>query len=585
MVWVAPATQKVRPQDPVPAGAATDISISAARNEFEAFQVIVTGTAKGVSARVTTPLANAAGAVLDLKLYREALITLQRASSSDPESATGSWPDALVPDTDEFDGQTRDAFPFDMRGVSRGIWAEVFVPAGAAAGSYDGVVTVFVGGQQYQTVSVHLTVWNFNLPATASARSAYALAYGALPTAFGFATSDTDAFGRLRARFGTFALDHRVSLSRHDDGLWYDLGRFEQVYGPLMNGTAPTRLQDIDGNGQPVAGAKLTSVEYLGPPYNKPGYEQYGDLASDTQRWSAFFADPGRGWSDRLFQYTADEPNAAYNTRWLDVPVRAAAAHAASPPVRSLVTTTLPEARAQAGTAGDTLTADHVIDVMVPAINFMDATKRHANFGTSTDPYSYDTFLGDPSLAPGNELWLYQSCMSHDCGGSSASGTGWPSYMIDASALRNRAMQWLMFAYETTGELYWETGYALYAKRDAWTNQWAYTGNGDGTLFYPGTPAKVGGSTNIPIASIRLKMIREGMEDFEYLTKLASHGPEARIEALFLAQDLFPVPNRTGVRSSQQLADMRAYIACRILALQGTPLGDGCVRPVLPTVQ
>jgi hypothetical protein len=44
--------------------------------------------------------------------------------------------------------------------------------------------------------------------------------------------------------------------------------------------------------------------------------------------------------------------------------------------------------------------------------------------------------------------------------------------------------------------------------------------NGEGSLFYPGTQAGFDG----PVASIRLKMIREGMEDYEYLKILAAAG-------------------------------------------------------------
>jgi hypothetical protein len=113
--------------------------------------------------------------------------------------------------------------------------------------------------------------------------------------------------------------------------------------------------------------------------------------------------------------------------------------------------------------------------------------------------------------------------MSHDCGGTSSYGTGWPTYMIDANALRNRAMQWLLFAYDETGELYYETARAYGG--DAWSNQWAFTGNGDGTLFYPGTPARIGGpaGSDVPVASLRFKLIREGMEDFEYLNLLSRY--------------------------------------------------------------
>jgi hypothetical protein len=43
-------------------------------------------------------------------------------------------------------------------------------------------------------------------------------------------------------------------------------------------------------------------------------------------------------------------------------------------------------------------------------------------------------------------------------------------------------------------------------------------------LFYPGRPDRIGGTSDIPVESIRLKLIREGMEDYEYLALLAKLG-------------------------------------------------------------
>ena len=158
--------------------------------------------------------------------------------------------------------------------------------------------------------------------------------------------------------------------------------------------------------------------------------------------------------------------------------------------------------------------------------------------------------------------------MSHGCGGSSSYFTGWPSYMVDASAVRNRAMQWLDFKYQATGELYWDTTYA-YLSGDPWTSVWEFDGNGDGTLFYPGTPAKIGGTTHVPVASIRLKMIREGMEDYEYLTLLSDLG-DAGLAAQ-IVNDLFPSASKTE-QSAASLMAARERIAKRILELRGTPI-------------
>jgi hypothetical protein len=74
----------------------------------------------------------------------------------------------------------------------------------------------------------------------------------------------------------------------------------------------------------------------------------------------------------------------------------------------------------------------------------------------------------------------------------------------------------------------------------AWTNQYIYSGNGDGTLFYPGTVAVIGGTTNVPLPSMRLKLIRLGLQDYEWLKKVSDAGdPEFARE---VARELVPSP-------------------------------------------
>ncbi|HSD20323.1 MAG TPA: DUF4091 domain-containing protein [Anaeromyxobacter sp.] len=527
-VWATSAMEKIRPGEP--ARATTVARISAARNEFEAFQVVITGSARNVRATASA-LTGPGGAQLAApRLFREALLNLTRASA--PDGATGKFPDALVPDVDEIANERRNAFPFDTRGSeSRAIWAEVFVPPGAAPGLYRGEVRLDYSGRS-ATVAVELTVWEFDLPSTATLRSAFGLAWGALPSGHGIGSSDVVAFATLRARYGQLALDHRLTISRHDDGMWADLAHFDRYYGPLMDGRANTRLE----------GARLTAVEYLG------NLQDTANMA----RWATHYrARPG--WFERLFQYTCDEPP-YQGCGWGDIVTRAGAAKAADPEFRTLVTTTIQEA--------DANEASRLLDLIVPVVNYMDDTTGGY---AGNQRWKYDRFLESDPL---NEVWLYQSCMSHGCGGSSSYSTGWPSYMVDASAVRNRAMQWLDFKYQATGELYWDTTYA-YLSGDPWTSVWEFDGNGDGTLFYPGTPAKIGGTTHVPVASIRLKMIREGMEDYEYLTLLSDLG-DAGLAAQ-IVNDLFPSASRTE-QSAASLMAARERIAKRILELRGTPI-------------
>jgi hypothetical protein len=521
-VWATDGTEKIRP-GAAPRTAAT-VHVSAARNEFEPFQIAVVGPAGGVRASATS-LAGP-GAIPAPRLYREALIDLRYPSALD--GAAGRWPDALVPDVDGFDGEPRNAFPFDVpAGETRAIWADVFVPPGTPPGEYAGTVHVTWSGGE-ASVPVTLTVRPFTLPSTASLASAFGFHYGAIPAAHGLSG---DGLAALRARYGVLALDHRVTLSHVDDGS-RSLDHLASFYGAALDGTAATLLPD----------ARMTSAELMGP----------------AQEWATFF--DARGWLNRLFQYTCDEP--PLTCAWSDIPARAASARTADPELRTLVTTTIQEADEHGVTSS--------IDVLVPVVNFLDDRPGNSRF-EGNQRAAYDGFLAG---SPRREVWGYQSCMSHGCGGTVDMGspsesdryfTGWPSYVIDASAVRNRAMQWLAFRYRLAGELYYETAMAY--GHDPWTNQWDFSGNGDGTLFYPGTPARIGGTTHVPVASIRLEMIREGMEDFEYLALLSSAGGDA--EARAIADRLFPNAYSTDVAPAVLMA-AREEIAQRIVALGAT---------------
>ena len=97
-------------------------------------------------------------------------------------------------------------------------------------------------------------------------------------------------------------------------------------------------------------------------------------------------------------------------------------------------------------------------------------------------------------------------------------------------------------------------------------SQYYFGGNGDGTLFYPGTPAKIGGTSHIPIASLRMKMIREGMEDYEYFKALADAGDAtmADTEAAGLSPKAYQ-----NMTDPAQIDAARHRIALRIEALTG----------------
>jgi hypothetical protein len=202
-----------------------------------------------------------------------------------------------------------------------------------------------------------------------------------------------------------------------------------------------------------------------------------------------------------LFDYTFDEPA---DKQWSELRARAERVHRAAPEIPRLVTKELTPALADS------------VDIWCPTVNFLDDKP-----GNSATP---------PRAAyESRRLWWYQACMSHGCdivGGDYF--TGWPSLAIDAPPVAHRILEWLTFRYRVGGELYYNTVEAYAAGLDPWRDARLHGGNGDGTLFYPGRPDVIGGRTHVPVESIRLALVREGLEDYEYLARYAERfGREA----------------------------------------------------------
>ncbi|MCU1282174.1 MAG: hypothetical protein JWM53_5720 [bacterium] len=497
-VWTASATQKVRPGDA--AGTSTSATLEAARNEFEAFHVVLAGGGGGAKAVTVAadPLTGPGGAVIsDVRVFREGMYNV--ATPSNVQGATGAWPDVMIPAVDEIDNQPRNAFPVDVAAnQQQPVFVEYHVPPAAAAGWYTGAV--HVSGGVSADVPVKLYVHAFALPSTSSLPSAYGLGWNDACTAHvgGYTQCGGDAgVQAMNNKYTRFALDHRITLSdavyngpsQKSDGS-YDWASWDAVYGSMMDG----------GMGGRLSGAKLTAVRYTW-------------TADQTHfaEWAKHFRD--KGWLSRTFDYSCDEP--PNGCSWASINARTAMVHAAAPDLQTLVTTQMGPAQQNGVLAG--------IDVLVPTDNLLDPMPPEANTRAQ-----YDAWLG---TSPQKKLWMYQSCDSDGCNGvGPAELSGWPSHMIDAPATQNRAMEWQAWRQKVDGELYYDTTYA-FTRGDAWSSQYYFGGNGDGTLFYPGTPTKIGGSTHVPLASLRIKMIREGMEDYEYFKALSDAGDAAMADA------------------------------------------------------
>ncbi len=510
-VWVTGAMAKVQPS--AAPGAVHWADLHAAKNESESFQVHVRADAAPIALSVTISelVDKRSGAHIDaahLLVSREAYLDITQ--RSDANGTLGLTPDPLIPTVDPYLHEVRNAFPVTVPvGETRSAWIDVAVPADAPSGWYSGAVTVTDGGTLVATLPVRLAVWDFALPSTATLKSGFGLtwnglcvqAYGSYAACGAYPGSGNDpdtAIEITHIAEGVMFLDYRVSLAQDvyatpQDNDWT---HFDALYGPLMDGTAPTRL----------AGAKLTHLWYSADDAN----------ATELAQWTDHFR--AKAWLDRTSAYYCDEP--PNGCSFAQTQTKADFIHTSAPDLMTLLTTDINEA-----TANNLLDR---VDVMVPIVESMEARGMPSIRG------AYDAWLA----RGGKHLWWYQSCDEHESCSNGSPGPAtatWPSYMVDATPVRNRVFQWLAYVYGIEGELYYDSDYCWAStcggQSDPWTSIYAFGGNGDGTLFYPGTVAKIGGTTPVPVPSIRLALIRDGMEDYEYLHALDAAGDAATAKA------------------------------------------------------
>jgi hypothetical protein len=586
--------------DPVPADADLcseagcvkgGVTLSAGRNEFEPFQIFIAASATALSqVNVTiSDLADGRGNVIvslangrpkNIVIYREHYLPVTSTSSS--EGKLGLWPDGLVPKVDEYFGEVRQmpeettpAFPFNVAADQKqGIWVDVYIPQGTPAGIYRGTAQVTIGSTVAANIPIQLTVRNFDLPSIPSLKTAYAVGIGEVKTGhYGTAAVGDDKYWEIICLYTKEMLLHRVS---NENVIWprplwnSTLGRINWSL-PSISTTCNQRYPEFLSGGDPnllpngkLPGTKLTRARMRdGMGLSSTGvetvayYRDYMDYIND------------RGWKSQLFYYLWDEPpypsvsgvrrcdqnySGTASTAWSDVYQKAKFFKDNAIDIPIMITSSRQASEDCFTNYLNVPDYTRYLDIWTVPNSWMNGKPTGAFPFNTNLRSSYDTII-----TAGKELWWYHACGSHGCGGSE---TGYPTPMADLPAIYSRAFEWLTYQYQIgyaapgpQTQLYFDTVYAYqFPTNDPWKNIYYFTGNGDGTFFYPGRPDKIGGTKHIPIPSIRLKMLREGIEDYEYLTlveaKKAKEGLDGKawIKANILDTYMAAVDPADGVR-------------------------------------
>lgn len=517
-VWVPTNTDKVMRDEPFPAEAGKAMKLGAARNEYEAGQVIV----KAAGA----PLRKLQVSVGDLKqtdgpakigaehieLFKQHYIEVT--TSTTPAYPKGWYPDALIPLDGKLEVET---------GHNQGIWVKIYVPKGQPAGVYTGQITLHETGKPVR-IPVELTVWDFELTDESHAKTAFGIWGGPIQEAHGNVQGE-EAW-RYIEKYYWASVEHR-----------------------LTPGYLPIPDTDID---EYVERAPKFVNDPRVSAYRLPYYKD-AQGEPDTERIKLLVDKlRERGLLDKAYFYVSeiDEPvpHPGASNHYDRVKAINEALQQAAPDVPHLVTIQPLEEL-----------LGHV-DIWTPEID------------------KFDDGFAEERQAAGESVWWYTSVFPKH---------PFPSYHTDDDLVGTRLLAWMQRDYGVEGTLYWATtqfqkydsAQKKYVSRDVWKDPLAFPGaNGDGYLFYPGTEIGIDG----PVGTIRLEVLRESMEDYEYLwqyeQRLRRTAAELGIEDDFpYRAAIRPFYDRLyeNVRSFAEepanVLEVRSEIAREIVAPQAVP--------------
>ena len=516
-VWTVTETRHVlRSEKP---GLVSTVKLGAARNEWIDFQILLRsdGPLNGVNVE-TEDLHGPHGAVLDrsaAKLYREHQVFLKTGTYRNDNFKPDWYPDPLIPfrhpvSGEKLVGARFTSVPFDLpANETHGFWVDLLIPTNTPPGEYKGVYHVTTKGGDPKEVGVSVTVWNFSLPSTPSLVTEFGTPrlrdyYKERAKAAGL--SEPTNWAAVEAQCAQLLSDHRFNAVPPQEMLTPK----QQTESTFEIPTAQVRaLREF------VDRYRLNAVQVPHPSsvVNDPESQR-----PRLQEWLSAFDRAAKELNRPgvlFYTYLRDEPNTLDDYRYVQKWGRAV--RDAKSVVKVLVVEqpwTEPGQEGADSAWGDLYGA---VDIWCPLFSL----HRQANAAKRQ--------------ALGEMIWTYTALCQ---------GPPTPWWHIDFPLLNYRVPAWMAWRDGMKGLLYWGGMSYWHQTDDPWVVAPYYTGNGrpqegekgiafygEGSLVYPAHDVGYDGV----VPTIRLKALRDSIQDYEYLTILAKQGKETDAQKIVLS--------------------------------------------------
>jgi len=456
------------------------IELELAREESESFQLVVIPNERSIQGVEVSigPLKNRSGRQLNLRWHRVGYVKSGRPAEYRPEYV-GWWPDPLMPPG-----------IFDVAaGEIQPLWFTVAADQQTESGLYQGSILIRLA-EYTQSVQVTVRVRDFALPRPGTLAAPFGLYRRSIESWYGqkMAPEEFNEWCQFMAGY---------RLTPKNLGVEYK-----------KNVRAPSADSNDGGQGTVDRVDMTTLRKTVGkmnddfPPYSYGFYRLPGcsslkqrkvDQAA-AQRYAdvvKMHYDEWRrqGFGEEAYLYGVDEVTRECEDKTRDI--------------YAAIKRQLPQVKIMQ-TLGSTLTPKlaGLVDIWCPKT------------------YAVGKTFYDQRRQAGDTIWLYVCCSPVPPYGN---------FFVDVPSIDHRILFWQTKKAAATGFLYWTV--AQWDPVDSpasgkpcfpdipfeITKQRMYAGpwkvNGDGLLVYPG-------KNMTPLPSIRLEVIRDGIEDFEYLALL-----------------------------------------------------------------
>ncbi|MBX7256439.1 MAG: DUF4091 domain-containing protein [Candidatus Hydrogenedentes bacterium] len=541
-LWAASSGWKVSQDRPVPTVSTDALVVQAARNESEAVQLVISPTVNLRNLKISAASLNGPNGAFIPKENIELLRVryVQVTHPTDKLGVAAPWPDPLPPLTG----------PIDVpMGANQPIWIRVNVPAGIPGGAYTGNLHLTADGYEH-TAPIRVEVFDFDLPARMSCVTTFGFDAGSV---FQYHRVDDPAQKHVLLdlylkELSTHHISPMVPAALDPFGVtWpgveaYKKGEtkdIEAAFSPVIDWTAwdTAMKKAIDVYG--FNAFTIPIVGMGGGTFHSRTEPSLLDYAENTPEYKAAFTSyckqveehlKANGWLDEAYVYWFDEPDPK-DYEFVMNGFRKI--QEAAPGINRMLTEQVEEA----------LIGGPNIWCPISDAFSMEQAEQRRPFGEKfwwyictgpKEPYC-TLFIDHPAMDL--RVWLWQTWQRKIDGILVWQSNYWssPTAYPDPSAPQN--------PYEDP--MGWTTGYGTPSgARIPW-------GNGDGRFIYPPEAATGRQAEAImegPVSSIRLEMLRDGVEDYEYfviLRRLIGEAKKKGIDPAALAgfEQLLEVPD------------------------------------------